>query len=150
MGSKLIRERFGLRDVAPKGGKVDLVDSWWLMGSPFPVLIILGSYLLFVLRIGPQYMNKREPFQLKTLLILYNAAQVLFSLYLSIQYLQHLLKHGFLPSKCLMNDDHTRIEIKTGLRIKSGTAIQVESETHRYQEQERDQNRAQDSDRDYD
>jgi hypothetical protein len=59
------------------------VDSWFLMGSPGPVLGILSLYLLFVLKIGPKMMEKRPPFQLTTTLIVYNAIQVVFSMWLT-------------------------------------------------------------------
>ncbi|XP_034945966.1 elongation of very long chain fatty acids protein AAEL008004 [Chelonus insularis] len=59
-----------------------MVDSWFLMSSPGPVLTILAGYLLFVLKVGPKLMESRPPFQLKTVLILYNGFQVLFSIWL--------------------------------------------------------------------
>ncbi|KAJ8954315.1 hypothetical protein NQ318_005902 [Aromia moschata] len=58
------------------------VDSWLLMKSPIPVVILLVFYLYFVLKLGPRFMEKREPFNLKHVLIGYNAYQVLFSLWL--------------------------------------------------------------------
>lgn len=46
-----------------------------LTESPLiPVLIICG-YLYFVLRCGPKYMNNREPYSLRPILLSYNAAQ---------------------------------------------------------------------------
>ncbi|XP_066599196.1 very long chain fatty acid elongase AAEL008004 [Prorops nasuta] len=59
------------------------VDSWPLMGSPGPVLCILAAYLTFVLKVGPKMMEKRPAFQLNTLMIVYNAFQVVFSIWLS-------------------------------------------------------------------
>jgi hypothetical protein len=61
-----------------------MVDSWLLMGSPKPLLLILGAYLTFVLKIGPKMMEKRPAFELKTVIILYNGFQVLFSIWLTI------------------------------------------------------------------
>lgn len=49
------------------------------MKSPLPLLAILGAYLLFVLKIGPTMMENRKPMSLQSILIIYNAYQVLFS-----------------------------------------------------------------------
>lgn len=61
-----------------------VVDEWFLMKSPVPVLSILSLYLFFVLKWGPKWMDKRKPFELKNLLIAYNAYQVCFSIWLCI------------------------------------------------------------------
>ncbi|KAK0086837.1 hypothetical protein PV326_005414 [Microctonus aethiopoides] len=62
--------------------KARYVDDWFLMGSPIPVLSILGVYLLFVLKLGPKMMASRPAFQLTNTLIVYNAFQVLYSIWL--------------------------------------------------------------------
>lgn len=59
------------------------VDSWPLMGSPIPLLCITSTYLLYVLKFGPKMMEKRPAYQLNTLMIAYNAFQVVFSLWLT-------------------------------------------------------------------
>jgi hypothetical protein len=59
-----------------------VVDSWFLMSSPIPVLTILGFYLYFVLKLGPQLMATRKPFNLQGLLVAYNFYQVIFSIWL--------------------------------------------------------------------
>ncbi|XP_056647745.1 elongation of very long chain fatty acids protein 7-like [Diorhabda sublineata] len=58
------------------------VDSWLFMKSPVPVIAILLTYLIFVLKIGPRWMEKKKPYDLKLVMILYNAYQVLFSIWL--------------------------------------------------------------------
>lgn len=58
------------------------VDKWLFMQSPVPVVTILSLYLYFVLKLGPQWMSTRKPFQMKPLLIAYNGYQVLFSIWL--------------------------------------------------------------------
>lgn len=60
------------------------VDTWLLMSSPTPVLMIVAVYLMFVLKLGPKIMEKRPAYELKTILILYNASQVLFSIWLTV------------------------------------------------------------------
>ncbi|KAL1116489.1 hypothetical protein AAG570_004961 [Ranatra chinensis] len=52
------------------------------MGSLWPVCLILVCYLAFVLWLGPRIMNNRKPFQLTTVLILYNIYQVACNLWL--------------------------------------------------------------------
>ncbi|XP_063230870.1 very long chain fatty acid elongase AAEL008004-like [Bacillus rossius redtenbacheri] len=56
------------------------VNDWPLMDSPAPTLVMLGAYLYSVLVLVPRLMTNRKPFQLRELLIVYNAAQVIFSL----------------------------------------------------------------------
>lgn len=43
--------------------------------------MILGAYLLFVQRIGPQFMVHRKPYQLRSILLTYNFLQVIFNFY---------------------------------------------------------------------
>ncbi|XP_069705037.1 very long chain fatty acid elongase AAEL008004-like isoform X2 [Periplaneta americana] len=59
-------------------------DMWPLMGGPLPVMSITLLYLAFVLKVGPKLMEKRKPFNLQTVLVLYNFCLVLFSLYIFI------------------------------------------------------------------
>lgn len=59
-----------------------MVDSWLFMKSPLPVTFMLIIYLCFVLKGGPSWMENREPFKLTRVLIIYNAYQVLFSIWL--------------------------------------------------------------------
>ncbi|XP_053143000.1 elongation of very long chain fatty acids protein 4 isoform X1 [Hemicordylus capensis] len=57
------------------------VDDWPLMQSPFPTLTISTLYLLTVW-LGPKWMKTREPFQLRSLLIIYNFGMVLLNSYI--------------------------------------------------------------------
>lgn len=52
------------------------------MATPGPVLMILAVYLLFVLKIGPALMVKREPYKLTSGLVVYNSLQVILSAYM--------------------------------------------------------------------
>ncbi|XP_014209554.1 elongation of very long chain fatty acids protein AAEL008004 [Copidosoma floridanum] len=68
------------------------IDSWLFMGSPTPVLLIVIAYLSFVLKIGPKMMEKRSAYELKSIIILYNAFQVIFNIWLTKQVFNiHLL-----------------------------------------------------------
>lgn len=60
----------------------DFIDQWFLMSSPVPLLMLIVTYLLFVLIIGPYYMKKQQPYNLNFLLVLYNFLQVAMSTYL--------------------------------------------------------------------
>ena len=51
--------------------------DWFLVGSSAPILIILTLYLLFVLKWGPKFMEKRKPYSLKTFIQLYNIFQII-------------------------------------------------------------------------
>lgn len=92
-------------------GKYDFVDNWFLMGSPYPILAITAMYLLFVLKIGPDYMKSRRPFQLKHTLLLYNAFQVFVSAYMVNECIKVIHEVGVLHSSCLTdtNEDKHRL-----------------------------------------
>jgi len=58
------------------------VKHLWFMGSIWPVTIVVISYLYFVLKIGPELMRFRNPINIDRIVMVYNAVQVVFSLYL--------------------------------------------------------------------
>lgn len=70
------------------------VKDLWFMGSIWPVSIVVVMYLYFVLKLGPEFMKYRNPFNIDRIVMIYNAVQVVFSLYLvkEVRY-QHLLKY---------------------------------------------------------
>ncbi|KAJ9590201.1 hypothetical protein L9F63_016690, partial [Diploptera punctata] len=83
--------------------KDPMVDSWFLMSSPVPVLCILLFYLYFVLKLGPQLMEKRKPFNLQRVLVAYNFYQVIFSLWLCsmpfrVGGVEYIFRNGCQPS----------------------------------------------------
>ena len=49
------------------------VEKWPLMSSPFPTIGLVLSYLYFV-KVGPKLMASRKPFELRPLILIYNAA----------------------------------------------------------------------------
>ncbi|XP_049874311.1 elongation of very long chain fatty acids protein 4-like [Pectinophora gossypiella] len=95
-------------------GQVDYVDEWTLMPTPYPIVTILVAYLLFVLKLGPQFMKNREPFKLNNILLFYNAFQVAFSCYLCSIGISAILEKGLVESSCFMNEPETRNRIVTG------------------------------------
>lgn len=56
------------------------VSDWPLMDSPIPTFLIVVTYLYCVTLLGPKLMANRKPFQLRNVLVAYNAFQVIFSL----------------------------------------------------------------------
>ncbi|XP_049805466.1 elongation of very long chain fatty acids protein AAEL008004-like [Schistocerca nitens] len=64
------------------------VADWPLMDSPMPTLVMVAAYLYVVIILGPRLMANRKPFQLRSVLIYYNAFQVAFSL---IMLWEHLM-----------------------------------------------------------
>lgn len=56
--------------------------NWFLVKSFTPLFTILVSYVYFCKYAGPRYMRDRKPFQLKNVIIFYNAFQVIGSAYL--------------------------------------------------------------------
>lgn len=92
----------------------DEVDDLPLMATVGPVLTILAVYLVFVLKIGPSFMRKREGYKLTATLTLYNAAQVLISAYLVYRFGEGLIRLGLVPKQCVMHDDKLRREVLIG------------------------------------
>lgn len=58
------------------------VKDWPLMSSPIPTLAICLTYAFIVKVVGPKLMENRKPFELKNTLIIYNALQVILSIWL--------------------------------------------------------------------
>lgn len=55
------------------------LDGWFLMGSPWPTLLMCLGYVIVVKYVGPWYMRDRPALQFKKMLVAYNAFQVVFS-----------------------------------------------------------------------
>ncbi|KAL4130704.1 hypothetical protein QTP88_008102 [Uroleucon formosanum] len=52
------------------------------MRSPLPVFSIVAVYLLFILKIGPNMMKNREPYQLKHIMLVYNIFQTIYNAFI--------------------------------------------------------------------
>ncbi|XP_049866230.1 uncharacterized protein LOC126366929 [Pectinophora gossypiella] len=80
--------------------KYPSIDSYFLMSSPVPVLIIICAYFLMV-AVGPRLMKNRAPFKLEKILLVYNALQILVSASLCYQIVSvGIFKDGFLHGGC--------------------------------------------------
>ena len=58
------------------------VDSWPLMYSIWPTTFICVAYVYLVKVVGPKFMEKREPYNIKKIMIVYNLFQTLFSFWM--------------------------------------------------------------------
>ncbi|XP_055920211.1 elongation of very long chain fatty acids protein 1-like [Eupeodes corollae] len=63
------------------GNKTEMEEEF-AINSPIPMIVILASYLLIILKIGPEIMKSRPAFQLKSYIVIYNILQVLCCIYL--------------------------------------------------------------------
>lgn len=55
----------------------ELVDSWIISNNPALIFGVLGTYWMFVYKIGPTWMRDRKPYDPKRLIMAYNIIQVL-------------------------------------------------------------------------
>lgn len=55
-----------------------------MLQSPLPTVAIVVSYLYFVRKWGPKFMENRKPFQLYSVMRAYNLLQVVINLYIMI------------------------------------------------------------------
>jgi elongation of very long chain fatty acids protein 7 len=58
------------------------VNDWPLMDSPLPTMTIVAVYLYLVVDLGPRLMANKKPYQLNAVLVVYNAVQVIFSVFM--------------------------------------------------------------------
>ncbi|CAG9864845.1 unnamed protein product [Phyllotreta striolata] len=61
--------------------------DWPFMQSIFPTVTMVLGYLYVVIFLGPNLMENRKPFKLKEVLLAYNSAQVLYSLFMLYEHL---------------------------------------------------------------
>lgn len=59
-------------------------ETLWQSTVKEPVFIVavLFAYLYFVLKCGPAFMKNRQPYKLRSLMLVYNAFQVLFNCFM--------------------------------------------------------------------
>ncbi|XP_032586695.1 elongation of very long chain fatty acids protein F [Drosophila mojavensis] len=50
-----------------------------ILDSPWPSTLICLGYLLFTLKLGPIYMRKRQPYNVKAFMLVYNIVQVIYN-----------------------------------------------------------------------
>ncbi|CAG2167534.1 unnamed protein product [Oppiella nova] len=58
------------------------VKGYWLFdGNPAPFVILMLSWLLFVKKLGPNFMRDRKPYELRELMMIYNFILVVINIY---------------------------------------------------------------------
>lgn len=67
----------------------------FLLSNPFKPAAILAVYLYFVLKGGPKFMEKREPFQLHSIIKYYNLLQVAICSYITVTAYYHSFGQGY-------------------------------------------------------
>lgn len=55
-----------------------------LLKSYGTLVLIMGLYILFVMKIGPEFMANRKPYNVKRLIQIYNIFQIVMNLYMFI------------------------------------------------------------------
>lgn len=58
------------------------VQSWFLMRSPVPVVVMSLGYVIFAKCIGPRIMQNRKAFDLKKTMVVYNMLHVAYNAWL--------------------------------------------------------------------
>ncbi|XP_011186224.1 elongation of very long chain fatty acids protein 4 [Zeugodacus cucurbitae] len=75
-------------DVLQNANEVDYsytskeLDEWFGLGTPTFIFATLLAYLLLIYKILPYYMKDREPYQLKSYIVVYNTMQMLSCIYI--------------------------------------------------------------------
>uniref|UniRef100_A0A336M5W3 Elongation of very long chain fatty acids protein n=1 Tax=Culicoides sonorensis TaxID=179676 RepID=A0A336M5W3_CULSO len=92
-----------------KIGNNPLLDTWFLFGTPFPIIAIVASYMIFVLYLGPKWMKNREPFNLRYIIIIYNALQVYYNFWMikTVRNMLNLIVLIFITSNLLLSQGTT-------------------------------------------
>ncbi|XP_063915667.1 very long chain fatty acid elongase 4-like [Zophobas morio] len=68
------------------------ICQFTLLQTPLHPLILIVSYLLFVLKLGPIWMKNRQQFEMKKVLMLYNTSQIFFNASLFVELVPLLFK----------------------------------------------------------
>lgn len=69
--------------------------DWYLVNSVFIPSAIDVVYLWFVLIAGPKWMQNRKPYNIKSLIMVYNVVQIIFNIYL-LKEVHFIFSHVFI------------------------------------------------------
>ncbi|XP_013114687.1 elongation of very long chain fatty acids protein 1-like [Stomoxys calcitrans] len=94
----LIRELKGHFSIA---GHDPRMTDLTLVNSYLNVILLLVSYVIFVKKIGPNYMAKQKAYKLKSLMRLYNIGQVMLNIYIFIGFMRHYIQHPLYNWLCM-------------------------------------------------
>ena len=76
------------------------MDGLPLMGSPIYTILICATYVYIVKVAGPKFMKNREPYNLRTFLIVYNFLQVALSGYIVYRVRCRLAEKKSICTRC--------------------------------------------------
>ncbi|XP_028162542.1 very long chain fatty acid elongase 7-like [Ostrinia nubilalis] len=93
-GYKIIVE-----DIITESAK-DEISTWTFSETTTGLFMVLGIYLLVVVKLLPAYMERRQPYKLTNVLIVYNGFQVAYSVYLVFIYARYLFNFGIITTRC--------------------------------------------------
>ncbi|XP_068630459.1 very long chain fatty acid elongase 7-like [Battus philenor] len=83
-----------------KIGKSAVVDSWFMMSGPMPIVSVVVAYLVFI-RIGPRMMRNRPPMRINKIISYYNAAQVVLAAVICMKVFKlNLFRDGIIYAGC--------------------------------------------------
>lgn len=85
------------------------------MGSPLPVIGIVAAYLLFVVKLGPEFMKDRKPLNIKPIMTCYNLYQAMFNFYIVVQVRIIIFTYGILHSFHLRCKTNVKIDSAEGV-----------------------------------
>nr|WDP79934.1 elongase of very long chain fatty acids 4a [Ruditapes philippinarum] len=71
------------------------VEDWFLMQGYAPTLIITAIYVIFVTKIGPKFMENREPYRLKWPIVIYNFICIAINFHICSQLLYNTTMVGY-------------------------------------------------------
>jgi elongation of very long chain fatty acids protein 7 len=74
-----------LRDYWDEEGDPRTRDFALMQNGPWTMLSIMCAYLIFVKKLGPELMKNREPFVLRTPMLIYNIFLVVFNAYFFVE-----------------------------------------------------------------
>ncbi|XP_022112529.1 elongation of very long chain fatty acids protein AAEL008004 isoform X1 [Pieris rapae] len=75
-------------------------NQFWLVRNPIPIMTIMFLYHRFVKVWGPAYMAKREPYNLKWLIVAYNIVQIVLCAHMAFQCITWLYLPGYYSLWC--------------------------------------------------
>ncbi|XP_075971076.1 very long chain fatty acid elongase 7-like [Anticarsia gemmatalis] len=98
MDARIIEEDLGLanNDLLTD----DSISTWTLEETLTGLGTVLGFYLILVMKILPGLMRYREPFKLNKIMLVYNAFQVAFSVYVVLNYLNYIYNYRIITTRC--------------------------------------------------
>ena len=90
------------------------MENWPLMLSPLPTIGLCLTYVFLVKLAGPCLMQNRQPYNIRVIMVVYNFAMVLLSLYLFLKlgFLGWFGKYDYKCQPVDYSDSNSAIEVK--------------------------------------